>query len=151
MNTRGHSGHGFPGARDAGGFGMISICVTLFAPCRLAVPTQSLPVSPPPMTSTSLPAALTVRVAASPVSKRASLPRNSSAKWMPFFSRPGMAKSRALAVPRASTTASNFAFRYAGAMSRPISVPQTNAMPAFSRRAILRSMTVFSSLKFGIP
>ena len=36
---------------------MISICVILAAPCRLLVPMQSLPVSPPPMTNTCLPLA----------------------------------------------------------------------------------------------
>ena len=41
----------------SGGIGISSNCVTLFAPWRLLVPTQSLPVSPPPMTMTSLPSA----------------------------------------------------------------------------------------------
>ena len=48
-----------PGARAAGGQGIISSCMTLSQPWRMAVPTQSLPVSPPPMTSTRLPAAET--------------------------------------------------------------------------------------------
>ena len=39
--------------RSAGGFGMISNCVSVRQPCRMAVPTQSVPVSPPPMTTTS--------------------------------------------------------------------------------------------------
>src|SRR5205085_4602841 len=39
----------------SGGVGISSNCVTLFAPCRLLVPTQSLPVSPPPITMTCLP------------------------------------------------------------------------------------------------
>ena len=55
LNVRGKFGQGFFGSSDpTGGFGIISICVTLFAPCLCAVPMQSLPVSPPPMTSTSL-------------------------------------------------------------------------------------------------
>ena len=41
----------------SGGIGMSSNWVTLFAPWRLLVPTQSLPVSPPPMTTTCLPSA----------------------------------------------------------------------------------------------
>ena len=41
----------------SGGIGMISSCVTLLAPCRNDVPMQSLPVSPPPMTTTCLPVA----------------------------------------------------------------------------------------------
>ena len=38
-----------------GGIGIISSCVTELAPRRMEVPTQSFPVSPPPMTSTFLP------------------------------------------------------------------------------------------------
>src|SRR5690606_5498033 len=41
----------------SGGRGISSICVTDAAPCRLLVPTQSDPVSPPPITMTCLPAA----------------------------------------------------------------------------------------------
>ena len=37
------------------GSGIISNCVTLLAPRRMEVPTQSLPVSPPPMTTTCFP------------------------------------------------------------------------------------------------
>ncbi len=43
--------------RSSGGFGKISICVRLLQPWRIDVPTQSVPVSPPPMTITSLPLA----------------------------------------------------------------------------------------------
>ena len=49
-----HIGHGVDGERSAGGSGIISICVTLFAPWRIAVPRQSLPVSPPPIMRTFL-------------------------------------------------------------------------------------------------
>jgi len=41
-----------------GGLGNSSKLVTDFAPCRIEVPMQSFPVSPPPMTMTSLPLAL---------------------------------------------------------------------------------------------
>ena len=41
----------------SGGFGMISSCVTDSAPWRIEVPMQSEPVSPPPITTTCLPAA----------------------------------------------------------------------------------------------
>ena len=37
---------------------MISSCLTLAAPKRTAVPIQSLPVSPPPMTRTCLPSSV---------------------------------------------------------------------------------------------
>jgi hypothetical protein len=36
---------------------MISICTMLLQPWRIEVPTQSVPVSPPPITITSLPSA----------------------------------------------------------------------------------------------
>ena len=41
----------------SGGIGMISSCVTVTAPWRKAVPMQSEPVSPPPITTTYLPSA----------------------------------------------------------------------------------------------
>ena len=54
----GYVGHGINGVRASDGFGKSSNCVTDNAPCLLDVPTQSLPVSPPPMTTTCLPFAL---------------------------------------------------------------------------------------------
>ena len=50
-------GQGVWTVRPSGGLGMISIWVTERAPWRIEVPTQSEPVSPPPMTTTSLPVA----------------------------------------------------------------------------------------------
>lgn len=55
---RGHCGQGLSLPREAGGCGKSSKFVTDLAPCRIAVPIQSLPVSPPPITITSLPFAL---------------------------------------------------------------------------------------------
>jgi glutamate synthase (NADPH/NADH) small chain len=46
------------GARSIGGMGMISSWMTLLHFWRRLVPTQSVPVSPPPMTITSFPVAL---------------------------------------------------------------------------------------------
>ena len=60
LSTRsciGHRGHGVEGERVSGGFGSSSNCVTDAAPCRWLVPTQSAPVSPPPMMITCLPVA----------------------------------------------------------------------------------------------
>ena len=42
------------GARSSGGLESISNWARLLQPCRIAVATQSVPVSPPPMTMTSL-------------------------------------------------------------------------------------------------
>src|SRR5437868_2278298 len=54
----GKVGQGWPALRSSPGLGMISSWVTEAAPWRWAVPTQSAPVSPPPMTTTCLPSAL---------------------------------------------------------------------------------------------
>src|SRR6185369_7440550 len=53
----GQFGQGVVPSLSAGGLGISSICVTDKAPCLLDVPTQSEPVSPPPITITFLPVA----------------------------------------------------------------------------------------------
>lgn len=53
----GHWGQGLSLPRATGGLGSSSKFVTDLAPCRMDVPMQSFPVSPPPMTITSLPLA----------------------------------------------------------------------------------------------
>ena len=106
FSVRGQLGHGFCGSSGpAGGCGIISICVTLRHPCRWAVPMQSLPVSPPPITSTSLPRALTSspRSISAPASTLFCCASMSRAKYMPFSSRPGMSRLRASGVPVAMT------------------------------------------------
>jgi len=57
LSVIGHSGHGFKVGLRLGGFGSNSNWVMKAAPCLLDVPIQSLPVSPPPMTSTCFPGA----------------------------------------------------------------------------------------------
>jgi len=57
----GHSGQGVEGARKPGGRGMISNWRIDAAFWRWQVPRQSAPVSPPPMMTTCLPAALIQR------------------------------------------------------------------------------------------
>ena len=60
LSVRGQAGQGFAGSSGpTGGLGMISICITDLQPWRCAVPMQSDPVSPPPITSTCLPLQLT--------------------------------------------------------------------------------------------
>ena len=51
----GHSGQVSGLFSCSGGCGMISKLVTDMAPCRIEVPMQSEPVSPPPITTTCLP------------------------------------------------------------------------------------------------
>ncbi len=79
---------------------MISICVILAAPCRLLVPMQSLPVSPPPMTNTCLPLAFmrSSLLNACPPRTRFCWASISNAKCMPLRLRPGMSRSRACGV-----------------------------------------------------
>jgi len=48
-------GHGLPGALVCGGSGRSSRFTTPLQPWRIDVPMQSVPVSPPPMTTTFLP------------------------------------------------------------------------------------------------
>ena len=48
----------FTNQDESGGLGRISNWIRLLQPCRMDVPTQSVPVSPPPMTMTSFPLAL---------------------------------------------------------------------------------------------
>ncbi len=58
-NFCGHSGQGVRSSgRCSGGSGSSSSCVTDSAPSRIELPTQSAPVSPPPTTTTCLPAAV---------------------------------------------------------------------------------------------
>ena len=71
-----------------GGCGMTSSWVTDAAPWRFEVPTQSEPVSPPPITTTCLSLALSVplgaaRDSSSPALRLFCCVRKSMAKWMP--------------------------------------------------------------------
>ncbi len=104
----GHSGQVSGLFSCSGGFGMISKLVTDSAPWRIEVPMQSEPVSPPPITTTCLPAA---RIGAaspggSPLTRRFCCGRKSIAKWMPLSSRPGIGRSRGASAPPVSATAS---------------------------------------------
>ena len=63
----------------SGGCGSSSNCVRLFAPCRLLVPSQSEPVSPPPITTTSLPSARICPCTSSPAFRLFCCGRNSIA------------------------------------------------------------------------
>ena len=150
LRVRGHSGQGFFGSSGpATGFGMISICVTLRAPCRWAVPIQSLPVSPPPITKTSFPLAFTnwSFLNSIPASTRFCCASISNAKYTPFSSRPVIFKSRASGVPVAMTYAS----KPSGNCCMLIVCPQWNTIPSFSSTAMRRSMTTLLSLKLGMP
>jgi integrase len=76
------------------------------SPWRLLVPTQSDPVSPPPITITCLPSARNWPLSLSPALTLFCCGKNSMAKWMPSSSRPGTGKSRDCSEPPVSNTAS---------------------------------------------
>ena len=81
------------------GWGMISRLVTESAPCRCAVPMQSAPVSPPPMTTTCRPAAVTWPSTLWPSATRLAGGRKSIACMTPSSSRPGTGSSRGTVAP----------------------------------------------------
>ena len=91
----------------SGGIGRSSNWVTDVAPWRFEVPTQSEPVSPPPMMTTCLPAATNSGTLESPATRRFCSGRKSIANITPPSSRPGTGRSRGCSAPPASTTASN--------------------------------------------
>ena len=104
--TVGSIGHGWCSGRDVAGCMPIARFVTLSAPWRCAVPMQSAPVSPPPITMTCLPSALIWLGTWSPATALFDSMRYSIAKCTPARSRPGMASSRGIVDPVAITTAS---------------------------------------------
>ncbi len=108
MQTKGHCGHGLVSVLTSGAFGIISSCVTDLQPCLIAVPTQSLPVSPPPITITFLSFALIYLPSVRSESRRLLVVavRKSTAKYIPSASLPGALISLGLEAPTASTTAS---------------------------------------------
>src|SRR5262245_38176596 len=113
---RGHCGQGLLAARSFGGRSRISKFTRLVQPWRSDVPIQSVPVSPPPITSTFFPLAEMYFPSARLLSHRLLVfaVRNSIAKWMPFRFRPGhlAVKSLGLVAPVAKRTASFSAWSF---------------------------------------
>lgn len=130
---------------------MISSWVTDRAPWRWAVPTQSAPVSPPPMTTTCLPSAVIGGVTRSPSCTLLASGRYSIAWWTPLRSRPGTGRSRAVVAPAATTTASYRLRRSPAVRSRPISTPVRKRVPSARICSTRRLMCRFSILNSGMP
>mmetsp|Transcript_9954 Transcript_9954/g.24532 ORF Transcript_9954/g.24532 Transcript_9954/m.24532 type:complete len:222 (-) Transcript_9954:255-920(-) len=176
---RGHWGQGLPAALSWVGLGRISKLTTEAAPWRTEVPMQSLPVSPPPMTTTRLPCAqiLSLLLALSQFSPTSPesridlvfLCRNSIARWMPLSSRPSQLRSRAMVAPVATRTASNPSTRslaeggvsspgtslwsrgWAAAPTLPAE-PTLNVMPSADIRSALRcTICCLSAFMLGTP
>ncbi len=148
----------------SGGIGSSSNWVTLAAPWRLLVPTQSLPVSPPPITTTCLPQAEIWPLSLSPATTLFCCGRNSIAKCTPASSRPGTGRSRDCSAPPASSTASWSRHSASASIvawaqlttllpsgSLPTSTPVRNVTPSACICATRRSMCDFSILKSGMP
>jgi len=144
-------GQGWFTGRASGGCGMISNWVTERAPCRIAVPRQSAPVSPPPMITTSLPVARIWFSTVWPRATRFAWGRYSIAWWMPANSRPSTVRSRATVDPIARTTASKRSRSSSPVMSAPMSTPGLKTVPSSRICLSLRSRTCFSILNSGIP
>ena len=153
MRGPGWTGHGVCGVRPSAGRGMISIWVTERARWRIDVPTQSEPVSPPPITTTSLPVARSSPSAGtvSPATRRLAWVRKGIANSTPSASRPGSGRSRGFVEPPASTVASNSASNCAAGSVTPTCAPVRKATPSACIRATRRSTKRLASLKSGIP
>ena len=117
-------------------------------------PTQSVPVSPPPMTTTSLPRAWIgppsdAAVEHAPPCWRV---RNSIAKWTPARPRPSTGRSRGCVAPVQMTVALNSLRKIWGSTFSPTLALQMNLTPSCSMSRIRRSTTSFlSSFMFGMP
>lgn len=147
----------------SGGIGISSNWVTLAAPWRFEVPTQSEPVSPPPITTTCLPLA-EIGLGLSPATCLFCGIRNSSAKCTPPSSRPGTGRSRGTSEPPASTTASNSCCNCSALMTSLASLtmpagmslaatttPVRKRTPSACICSTRRSISDFSILKSGMP
>ncbi len=153
---------------SSGGWGISSNWVTLAAPWRLLVPTQSEPVSPPPITITCLPSARNWSLTLSPALTLFCWGRNSIAKCTPAKSRPGTGRSRDCSAPHVSSTASKsfcscsgvmvslaqlmtFESLPSGSWVLPTMTPVRKVTPSACICATRRSMWTFSILKSGMP
>jgi hypothetical protein len=137
--------------------------VTLAAPWRLLVPTQSLPVSPPPMTMTCLPSARSWPLSLSPALTLFCCGRNSIAKCTPSSSRPGTGRSRLLGAA-GQQHGVELGLQLLGADGflgpvgdlaalgiAPTSTPVRKTTPSACICSTRRSMCDFSILKSGMP
>ena len=126
------------------------------------VPTQSLPVSPPPITTTFFPVAnrssfrilLSIEAFANgslPATRLLLCFRKSMAKCTPSSSRPGIKRFLGVVLPPASTMALYSLKRSLILTFTPTFARHLNTTPSSSMNFILRSTTHFSSLKSGIP
>mmetsp|Transcript_11620 Transcript_11620/g.25894 ORF Transcript_11620/g.25894 Transcript_11620/m.25894 type:complete len:296 (-) Transcript_11620:319-1206(-) len=138
---------------------MSSKLLTLLQRWRTEVPMQSVPVSPPPITMTSLPSAET-RDLSQPDSKSPDcvmsslfwfLVRNSIAKCTPCRSLPLTSKSLGMVEPTVRMRASWDALRSWMSMLTPMCALVTNSMPSSASKLTLLATLSLSSFMFGMP
>mmetsp|Transcript_11490 Transcript_11490/g.22898 ORF Transcript_11490/g.22898 Transcript_11490/m.22898 type:complete len:252 (-) Transcript_11490:522-1277(-) len=127
---------------------------------RMEVPMQSVPVSPPPITITSLPAAFINSSLDHALSMFPSLVmsslfwffvRNSIAKCTPLRSLPGTGRSLGMVAPTQRASASKFDLSSWTSMFLPMSAFVTNSMPSERRRSTRRSTVSLESFMLGMP
>ena len=151
---RGHVGQGLSGARSGGGFGKSSKLVRLRHDWRSDVPMQSVPVSPPPITMTSLPSAESAGALPSSNALVLSV-RYSMAKCTPGRSRPSMGRSRGTVAPVARSSASLSSLSFLTSTEPPLpsatAASVTNSTPSSHIRSTRRSTVRLSSFMLGMP
>mmetsp|Transcript_14077 Transcript_14077/g.60272 ORF Transcript_14077/g.60272 Transcript_14077/m.60272 type:complete len:300 (+) Transcript_14077:499-1398(+) len=117
---------------------------------------QSVPVSPPPITTTFLPFASMYFPSARPLSRSDLVLacRNSMAKCTPSRARPSTGRSRGLVAPHASTTASEPARSSAmeGCPSAPMCALTTKSTPSAASKSARRcTISILSAFMLGTP
>ena len=119
----------------------------------MEVPTQSVPVSPPPMTMTSLSLAWIGQCSAPPLRTALVLAVSSSiAKWTPLRLRPSIGRSRGCVAPVQKTVASYSLRKICGSTLSPTLALQMNLMPESSINLMRRRTTSFlSNFMLGMP
>ena len=138
---------------SSGAFGIISSCVIDLQPCLIQVPTQSLPVSPPPITITFLSLADMYLPSVRLESNKLLVVdvRKSTAKYIPLASLPGAFISLGLEAPQASTTASYSSISFLALIFSPAFAFVINSMPSFFITSSFLSIICFSNFILGIP
>ena len=122
-------------------------------PWRIHVPTQSFPVSPPPITITFLSLADIYFPSPKLESSRLFVVdfKKSTAKYIPLASLPGALISLGFEAPHARITASYSSISFLALIFSPIFASVTNSTPSSLITSSFLSIICFSSFILGIP
>ena len=116
------------------------------------MPIQSEPVSPPPITITSLSVALISSPRSLiPSTRLLFWPKKSMACTTPFKLEPSIGKFLLMVAPPVNTTASKSSLSTSALISTPIWTPHEKVIPSSFNTSNRLSITFFSILKSGIP